>query len=157
MTQFPNRSAIYLRNDLALSVPHFFLHFQIPVYTSIYVFPYCFLMKCCHICPLSQNILIFYYGKDRKGKLKDSVTQFLTSVQFSLKGWSEIFTSLFILQFQIPVTGTSYSTVPIFPNCPYSEAFWIRIHFRITDLVPAVPVPYLSKPSFFKQISKNRV
>ena len=45
----------------------------------------------------------------------------------------------------------------IFPNCPYSEAFWIRIHFRITDLVPAVPVPYLSKPSFFKQISKNRV
>ena len=28
----------------------------------------------------------------------------------------------------------------IFPNCPYSEAFWIRIHFRITDLVPAVPV-----------------
>ena len=154
MTQFPNRSAIYLRIDLALSVPHFFLHFQIPVYTSIYVFPYCFLIKCCHICPLSQNILIFYYGKDRKGKLKDSVTQFLTSVQFSLKGWSEIFTSLFILQFQIPVTGTSYSTVyfrtvRIQRPSGSGSTFGLRIWF--------LPYKYLSKPSFFKQISKNRV
>ena len=103
MTQFPNRSAIYLRIDLALSVPHFFLHFQIPVYTSIYEYiriPILFPNEMLSYLSFVSKYFNFLLWKGRReGKLKDCLTQFLTSVQFSLKGWSEIFTSLFILQF----------------------------------------------------------
>ena len=77
----------------------------------------------------------------REGKLKDCVTQFLTSVQFSLKGWSEIFTSLFILQFQIPVYWyLQYIYFRTVRNRIGSVFKGLLDPDPLLDLVPAVPV-----------------